>query len=178
MFFEKRVKTTDSVLHMIFTLSFFYSIPSISVKAARVVLVLVRKLLYFVTGKASFLKLYPYVHKRHQIRNNKLQLGHKYVLNLTKSFILNSRMKAILVCVCGRPTEIIDIKFLVSESSPARIPDFETFLNLMAATSADCCSSCRRLLLLPLLPTDAAPAHSCCSCRGFCSCRGCCSCCG
>jgi hypothetical protein len=41
----------------------------------------------------------------------------------------------------------------------------------MTATSADCCSSCRRLLLLPLLPTDAAPADSCCSCRGFCSCR-------
>ncbi len=89
-------------------LEFFFA--GICVKAARVVLlVLVRKLLYIVTGKASFLTLYPYVHKRHQIRNNKLQLGHKYVLNLTKSFILNSRMKAILVCVYGRPTEIIDI---------------------------------------------------------------------
>jgi hypothetical protein len=67
-------------------------------------------------------------------------------------------MKAILVCVYGRPTEIIDIQFLVSESSPARIPDFETYLNLMAATFADSCCSCRRLLLLPLLPTAATPA--------------------
>ena len=166
MFFEKKGQNYGFCSSYDINLEFFLQYSQHLCESCKSGLVLVRKLLYFVTGKASFLKLYPYVHKIHQIRNNKLQLGHKYVLNLTKSFILNSRMKAILVCVYGRPTEIIDIQFLVSESSPARIPDFETFLNLMAATSADSCCSCRRLPLLSLLPTAATPADSCCSCSG------------